>query len=318
MTGETEPAGNTTSANQLPEPKTIADTRDELVMIHHEIDALQVAVAERKKPWHKNASTILSVSALLFSFGTTYVSNRRIAAQDIQTNHQQLRTILQRLAALPKENVELGKKYADDPASLATVGGFINQENTLLVRYAADLAKKLPAEMVSSVEYYAIALALQGAYDIRGAKEFMSLAVKTASDFNTEIGALRSAAHLEFISGNPAAGRAQYVNALNIFSKYAGYDPFTVGDTNIRTELSWAYSEAGVDRSKVIQHIDNADRIARSLSEGPGTESLKRSIAQTRATFDRSGIGSAGMNQSGISAISPTSSSFPSGIVPPP
>src|SRR5215216_3760028 len=109
MAGEGDSA-NSTSVNQLP-LNTIADTQGELATIHREIDALQIVVAERTKPWFKNPATILSVSALLFSFGTTYVSNRRIAAQEVQNNHQQLRTILQRLAALPKENLEVGKKY---------------------------------------------------------------------------------------------------------------------------------------------------------------------------------------------------------------
>jgi hypothetical protein len=308
MTGEVSPPGNTTSANQLPQATTIADTRDELVMIHREIDALQVVVAERKTPWYKSVSTILSVTALLFSFGTTYVSNKRIAAQDIQSNHQQLRTVLQRMAALPKENVEVGKKYADDPASLSIIGGLINQENTLLVRQAAELARALPNGVVSPIEYYAIALGLQNAYDLRGAKEFMGLSARTAGDFNTEISARRGVANLEFLTGNPVAGRALYVNALNIFSKYAGYDPFTVGDTNVRTELSWAYSEATVDRSMVIAHIDNAERIANTLTPGPGTDSLKNSVMQARTMFERSGIAAGGMNQPATPAISSVSS----------
>ena len=58
---------------------------------------LQVSAAERQKPSYQNSSTTISVIALLFSFSTTYVSNRRIGFQDIQSNHQQLRTILQRL-----------------------------------------------------------------------------------------------------------------------------------------------------------------------------------------------------------------------------
>jgi len=84
---------NTADTSQ-PGPRTpIADERDELMMIHREIDALQVSAAERQKPWYQNSSTTISVIALLFSFSTTYVSNRRIGFQDIQSSHQQLRTI---------------------------------------------------------------------------------------------------------------------------------------------------------------------------------------------------------------------------------
>ncbi len=38
-----------------------------------EIDALQIAILSQKKPWYKEIPIIVSVAALLFSFGTTYV-----------------------------------------------------------------------------------------------------------------------------------------------------------------------------------------------------------------------------------------------------
>ena len=65
---------------------------------------------------------------------------------------------LQRLEVGPKEKVETRKKYADDPGSINLVGGFINQENALLARQAAELAKRLPGNLVSGTEYYAIAV----------------------------------------------------------------------------------------------------------------------------------------------------------------
>lgn len=95
--------------------------------------------------------------SLLFSFGTTYVSYRHTEVQDIGNARQELRTILQRLSVLPKENVEAMKQYAADPGSAQLVSSFINQENSLLARNAAEIARKLPPEYVSSAEYYAIA-----------------------------------------------------------------------------------------------------------------------------------------------------------------
>src|SRR2546426_3294976 len=87
-------------------------------LMKREIDALQIAITGQTNPWYKNISTILSVVALLFSFGTTYVSYHRTSVQDIQSRRQELRGLLQRLAALPKENVDIQKKYANDPASM--------------------------------------------------------------------------------------------------------------------------------------------------------------------------------------------------------
>jgi hypothetical protein len=251
-----------------------------------EIDALQIAITEDTKPWYQNIATLLSVVALLFSFGTTYVSYRRTAVQDIQSSRQELRGLLQRLAALPKENVDIRKKYADDPASMNVVGGFINQENALLARQAAELAKKLPGDLVSGTEYYAIALALQNSYDLSGADEFLKYSAQAAKDFNTEIAALRSTANLQFIQGRPEAGRVEYQKALNIFSKYPGYDPFTKISTNVWTELAWAFSEAGVDSLAFAhQHIENAKALVNGLPHSPGAEMLKAQVSQAAVQF---------------------------------
>ena len=250
-------------------------------LMKREVDALQIAIAGHTKPWYKNISTILSVVALLFSFGTTYVSYHRTAVQDVQSTRQELRGLLQRLAALPKENVDIYKKYADDPASMKIVGGLINQEGTLLARQAAELAKKLPGDLVSGTEYYSIAIALQNSYDLAGADEFLKYSIQAATDFNTEIAAIRSTAVLQFIQGRPESGRVEYQKALNIFSKYPGYDPFTMISTNVWTELAWAFSEANLGLLALAsQHIKSAKALVNGLPRGPGTDRLRADVSQ--------------------------------------
>src|SRR5262249_29566262 len=57
-------------------------------------------------------STLIALAAFLFSFGTTIVSYRRANRQDVHNLKTELRGLLQRLAALPKENLEVMQKYA--------------------------------------------------------------------------------------------------------------------------------------------------------------------------------------------------------------
>src|SRR5438046_6619481 len=106
-----------------------ATVEERLDLMKREIDSLQIAMAGSTTPWYKQISTILSGAALLFSFGTTYVSYHRTRSQDIENMRQELRATLQRLAALPKENVELMKKYEGDPASMNLVSSYLNQEH---------------------------------------------------------------------------------------------------------------------------------------------------------------------------------------------
>lgn len=263
-----------------------ASLDEKIDLMKREIDALQIAITGQSKPWYGSISTILSVIALLFSFGTTYVSYSRTSAQDVQSTRQDLRSLLQRLAALPKENVDIGKRYADDPASRGLISGFINQENTLLARQAAELARRLPEHTVSGAEYYAVAVALQSAYDMQGATEFLKFAVEAKPDFNTEISSLRMAANLQFIQGHPEAGRVEYQRALDIFSKYPDFDPFTKISTNVQTELSWAFSEANSNALPLAnQHVNTAESLFNGLPRNPGVDALRAQTSQAKQLF---------------------------------
>jgi hypothetical protein len=266
-----------------------ANLDETLETMRKEIDALQIANSEKLKPWYMNMSLMVAVIALLFSFGTTYVSYRKSAAQDIQASRQELRGLLTRLAAIPRDNVDNVKRYAGDPAAAATIGGYLNQENTLLSRQAAEIAKKLPPDDISAIEYFAVATALENAYDLTGTGEFLNYAVQTAKDFNTEIAALRATANLQFIQGHREAGRVSYQKSLDIFSKYPGYDDYTKTSTNIWTELYWANSEGAAGSIPLaMQHVNNAESLVAGLISSPGADSLKAQISQSKEMFMRS------------------------------
>jgi hypothetical protein len=162
---------------------------------------LQTAVLKQHTPWYKNFPTLISLLALLFSFGTTYVSYNRTKLQDIHSLRSELRVMLQRLASLPKENFDITKKYTEDPSGIQLLSSFINQENTLIVRQAADIIKRLPSDQVSSTEYYSIAVAFQASYNFDEAINFLRLAIKSANDMNDEVGALRVYASTLFLTG---------------------------------------------------------------------------------------------------------------------
>lgn len=262
------------------------DLEQTVALMKREIDSLQIAISSSAKPWYKSIPTLVSATALLFSFGTTYVSYQRTAAQDIQNTRQELRGLLLRLAALPKEDAESKKKYGDDPATMSLVGGFINQETSLLARQAAELVRRLPDHLVTGVEHYAIAIALQNSYDLAGAETFLKASARSATDFSTEIAALRLMGNLKFIQGQPEAGRVEYQRALNIFSRYPGYDAFVRASTNVWTELAWAYSEAGAGALDIArQHLTSARALIAPLAPSPGAEMLKAQLAQADQLF---------------------------------
>jgi len=290
-----------------PESGQPAGQDDQLRLLKKEVDALQVAVMSQRTPWYKNVPALISVLAFVFSFGTTYVSYVRTRSQDILSARVELRGLLQRLSNLPRDNVEVGKKYSDDPRTIAVLSGMLNQENALLARQAAEIARKLPREYVSATEYYAVAGALQAAYNPQGAKEFAAMAIESSKDFNDQIAALRLSATLMFGTGQPEAGRVEYQKALNVFSVFRGYDEFTKKSTHIWTELSWAYSEAGIGaKDLATQHIANAESYASSLVPSPGSDQLKGQITQAKAVLT-----------SGLGPMIPPSAPVSGSVVPP-
>src|SRR5262245_6234256 len=94
---------------------TSANNGIDLVLLKREVDALQIVVQSKTTPWYRSTSTIISIMALLFSFGTTSVSYLRTQSQDVQSLRTELRGVLQRLTELPKENVQMAKAYESDP-----------------------------------------------------------------------------------------------------------------------------------------------------------------------------------------------------------
>lgn len=266
--------------------ETAGDDTAELDLLRRQVDAIQISLAAKATPWYRNPSTVLSVAALLFSFGTTAVSYLRTESQDIQNARTELRTLLQRLAALPREGVETAKKYETDPATATSLGGFIGQENTILARQAAEIANRIPARYVSATEYYAVGVALQNAYNVDGAKAFFTKALSVSKDFSDEVAALRTRGNLLFLSGQPEAGRKDYQDALDIFRgpRELSYNDYVKKNTHVITQLSWAYSELGLNaRDSAMQHVNAAESYLSGLPPSPGLEQMKAQIGQTRA-----------------------------------
>ena len=233
-------------------------------------------------------STTISLIALLVSSGTTFVTYIRTYKQDIQENRRELRTLLERLIAIPREKIEFTKRYAGDRDALFAFDQICNQENTLLSRQAAEVARRLKSKYVSATEYLSIGFALQRAYNLQGAKEFLELASASAADFNDKIAAVRTLAYVYFLMGKPEDGRAKYREAVQIFSEYQGYDQYTQFTTNIQTELNWSNAEASVNyRPAAIEHLDRAEELVNSMPAGFDNDGWRAQVAQARRQFDR-------------------------------
>ncbi|MCU4178544.1 hypothetical protein [Bosea sp. BH3] len=265
----------------------VSAIKREYDLLKQEVDALQIAVMASRQPWYKSIPTIISITALLFSFGTTAESYFRTKQQSVHADRLELRSLLQRLAALPKEDIEIKLKHSNNVQNISVISGFIAQENTLLSRQASEIASKLSDSHVSATEYYAIAIALENAFNLKGSRDFYTKAINSKSDITDKITALRGRANNYFNTGDAQSGRVDYQTALNLFPKNdAMYNDFIRKSFDIWTEINWSYAEANIgDKVAAIQHLDAAKKLVDSLSPGPATAQFEASVQQARALF---------------------------------
>ena len=81
---------------------SMEDLQGGLTHLRNRVDSIIESTQAARKPWFKDIATVISVTAFLFSFGTTVISYKRANDQDVHNLKSELRGILQRLASKGK------------------------------------------------------------------------------------------------------------------------------------------------------------------------------------------------------------------------
>jgi tetratricopeptide (TPR) repeat protein len=264
------------------------ELQNKIGLMKQEIDALQIKIMAEHTPWYKSASVLISAVALLFSFGTTAVSYYRSGQDDIRAARVELRGILQRLTALPKDNFELFKKYQGDVTGQALIGSLINQENSLLARQASDIVDRFPG-YISSSEYLSVSVALMNAADVEKVPRYLERALELTSDPNTKVAILRNYGTLLLNTGQGLEGRRRYEQALSIWGLYPKVTTYFKDSTNAWTEMYWAQAEFGVNNLEAAkEHLRKASQQAAKLPPGPVTSQTQEQITSTGKFIEQS------------------------------
>jgi hypothetical protein len=246
-----------------------------------EIDGLQIAAAERTRPWFRQASLIISLLALLLSLASTGYTTWRTEQQDVRAARTELGELIQRLSVLPKENLELQTNYANKPAALTQLSGAVNTENLVLARQAADIIERRIPNNVAAIEYYAVASALNLSGDYDTGRRLLERGLERVNDPVSHSAMLRTFASSLYGSGEIAAGRQRMQQARDIFSRYPTKIHSLVVWTNVHTELFWIGLErAAGDCTEARRHLAEADPWASQIAAGPDRDRVQ---AQLRA-----------------------------------
>jgi tetratricopeptide (TPR) repeat protein len=249
---------------------------------------LQMDQVQSKKHWYQDISTLVALFAFLFSLGTTVFSYQQAKQAKIHDARTELRSLIQRLSALPKENLQAQQAYQNNPSAAGQISGLIQQENAFLAKQAAEVMTSIPDQVTSS-EYILVANALLNSNLIDQSAELFDRAQAVIKDSNDGVTILRSRAAINFLRGNLQGGRRGYEEALAIFKIQPSGNRFYEETTHALTEMLWAQAELGQKQCPEARtHIARArGHLAQILVNGVPNY-LEPQVAQTEGYVNSS------------------------------
>ncbi len=250
-----------------------------------EVDSIKIQLGHDNSSWYANPSILISVIALIFSFGTTIVSYINLHNEDVRANHREAMALIQRITKLPIENFELMQKNKGSGPG-ESLSAMINQENIILASQAANLLSRYP-DTFSSTEYYAIASALASSNIVDRVPFLFENAIEKAESSNDYSVASRSYAFYLYSKGDYTEGKRFYEMALGVWNKFPERNMYFVNSSDLLTFLYWSRAELMAKNVKDAEELLNKakDRLSR-LSPGPLTESFANQIKYTVALIE--------------------------------
>ena len=264
-------------------------TEEEFKTLKAEVDTLQIQANEKQKPWLSRPSNIISLFALVFSFGTTVFSFWKGHNEEIATNRAEVRELIQRITRLPIENFDLTLKYKNN-AQGQQLGSMIVQEQLLLANQAAEKINRFP-DSFTSTEYFAVAGALANVNSPIHVQDFLQRSINLANTANDYLVASRSLGHNLFTQGKIDEGRAFYSRALTeTWSKFPGTDPVYRQGLIIQTNLNLANSENMVgNRKEALRAVADAQAITDDLAFSQMREFWQNQILEVKKWIEQGG-----------------------------
>lgn len=252
--------------------------QNEYDVLKKEVDALQIQMAEQAKPWYRKPSNLIAILALLLSFLSTlasaYISNNN----DMRNNRRETGVLLQRLARLPIEQMEIQQRYRQSPVAVR-MSAMLNQENAILAVQSAANIDLFPKSF-TAVEYVAVGAALKTAGFLSKAEEFYSKGLEKADDVSGYIFACHELGSFHFIQGNHDTGREYFQKALDAWEQYPGPIPLYRYATDIHTLVTCAELESMVMAPDMVKmRLAKARQLLPKVPDPMARDSLGQRIS---------------------------------------
>jgi len=250
---------------------------------------------EVKKPWYKEAATIVASLALIFSFGTTLVSYQKAKEQDYIASRVELRNVMERLADLPLRHNEMLEKFKNNPNIASQMSGQMNAENLSLSNQADAIITRIENTRIGNgkildIEFLAVANALSSSFQHNKAKLLIEKGLERSRDATTAAGALRSLANISLYFNDVNAARSYMEKARNIYkdSKYKSDAIINKNVTNTTTEIQWANMELILTNCVEVKgHLKEARNLILGIPSSPLKDQLVLQYNEIEARLEK-------------------------------
>lgn len=245
------------------------------------------AKLEAKKPWYREVSSIVAVLALLFSFGTTMVSFSKAKDQEYIAARIELRSVMERLADIPRRHIEIFEKYNKDSTDLVTqLAVQLNTENLSLSNQAYAIIERIEGMKVGKgkildIEYIAIANALSYSLQQEKARKLLEEGYRRSRDASTAAASLRSLATIALFFDDKDKARNYMKKARNIYdeNKYKNDPDLNKKWINATTEIQWANMEFMLSNfAGSKKHLEECGKIINLISQPNVRSQIERQV----------------------------------------
>jgi hypothetical protein len=268
---------------------------ERLNRLSDEVGTIQVQLSEKRKPWYRQTSLVVSIASLLFSI----LFNTWTRSTDaVNKSNESLQAIVAQLADLRGEEAKDALSAKTDFLGYSNRAGIRNNKRIALLDHA-DSALKTANYQVSSAILVTLGyeVAIDGQY--RKAETYYQLGAEKANpNTNEKMWALFADAQLRLLPDsplyNPKEGRERYQQALNQVKTVDDSSRYQRGQVLARIAQLESLSRDGTALSQ--QYYERASAEAKGISQlNPYHEMLNQWIAMARqsstATGTVTGIG---------------------------
>jgi tetratricopeptide (TPR) repeat protein len=259
------------------------ETTHAISLLRDQVDALQIANAEKRKAWYRQSSAIMSMVALIVSFTFSALSVHFRSVDQRSGDEAAKVTLLRQniigLAELSVEMTEASNRLANNPALYSQLSGNQNAKREMLIEETERLISNL-GDRVTSAEYLTFGqqIALDSRFD--RANQYFQKALSAAPSDIARVAAYRSLAMAAMQPGkgsNRADGRRYWADALRLLSDTADqYSLFLASDIL----LNWALLEQRLGSGEIADSLlAEARTISRRVLPGPNRAQLDARLA---------------------------------------